>query len=76
MNPTDFSDPLTFHLASPAGQTFHLTNKISQHRTDGLSLYLIQTFMSPSGWIVTTFCDPLAFHLAPSSGQDLNNTFV
>ena len=31
MNPEDFGDPLTFHSAAPAGQSFHLCSEIFQH---------------------------------------------
>ncbi len=31
MNLNDFGVPLTFHLAPPAGQRFHLSSEISQH---------------------------------------------
>ncbi len=37
MNPTDFGDPLTFSLAPPAGQSFHLSCEISQYLLDGLA---------------------------------------
>ncbi len=36
MNSNDFSDPLTFAVALPAGQSFNLLNDISQHLFNGL----------------------------------------
>lgn len=38
-NPYDFSDPLTFHSAAPAGQIFlsHLSSEISQYLLNGLT---------------------------------------
>lgn len=40
----------------------------SQRLVDRLPLNLIETFIVPSGRIVTTG-EPLVFHLAPSTGQ-------
>ncbi len=39
MNPADFGDPLTFHLAPPAGQSFHLSNEVFQTLPDRLQLF-------------------------------------
>ncbi len=36
MNHNNVSDPLTFHLPQPSGQTFHLSSKIFQHLPEGL----------------------------------------
>lgn len=33
MNPIDFGDRLTFHVAAPAGQTLHLSSEIAQSTT-------------------------------------------
>lgn len=36
MNPNDFGDHVTFHLAPPAGQISQLSCEISRNLTDGL----------------------------------------
>ncbi len=45
MSPTDSGGPLTFHLAPPAGQSFHLFSEISQHLLEGLAQCSVQTIL-------------------------------
>ncbi len=47
INPNDFGDPLTFPLAPPAGITYHLSCKISQHLFDGLAQILFKHSLFP-----------------------------
>lgn len=60
MNPTDFGDDLTFHLAPPAGQSFNLSSEISHYLPDVLGQHFIQTRTVPN-----YFGDPLTFPLTP-----------
>ena len=45
-NPNDLDYPLTFHLAPPVSQSFHLSCEISEALLDHLTKYLKQTFTS------------------------------
>ncbi len=75
INFTDFGDPLTFPVATPAGQSFHLLCEISQRLPDGLAQNFVQTLMVPRGFDLTLgilwrflLQDELesqAFHLVP-----------
>ncbi len=64
MNPTDFGDP---HLAPPAGQSFHLSSKISQHLLDGIVITPGTGTNIHGSYTMypTDFGDPLTFPLAP-----------
>lgn len=53
MSPTDFDDPLTFSLAPPASQGYHLFSEISQHRPIWHQ-YLAQMLLFPRGCILMT----------------------
>ncbi len=46
LTPTDFRDPLTFHLVPPAG---HLCSELSQHLFDGLAQNVLHIFMISPG---------------------------
>ncbi len=52
MRPSDFGDPLTFLLAPPAGQCFHVSGEIFPHVLDGLAHNLPQIFMVPGSLMV------------------------
>ncbi len=41
----DFGNPLTFHLAPPAGKCSHSSSEISQYPLDGLAQNFVQTFL-------------------------------
>lgn len=45
MNPNDFLDPVTFHIAPPSAQMFQLLGEISQHLPDGLAPKFVWSFM-------------------------------
>lgn len=38
IDPSDFPQPPTFHVASIAGQSFHSSREITQHLHNGLAL--------------------------------------
>lgn len=54
-----FGDPLISHLVPPAVQRFQLYSDASQHH--GLPPNLVQTFMSPIGWIEIILLTPWVF---------------
>lgn len=65
--PSDCSD--LFSSRAKIGFTFAVLSKMFQQLLDGLEWTLVQTFMSPSGWIVALV---FTFHQEPSSRQILN----
>lgn len=58
MNPADTDDHVTFAVAPPTGQSFHLSCEISQHVRDELAPNFVQTFIVPKGGILRTLVIP------------------
>ncbi len=58
MNPNNHGDPLNFHFAPPAGQSFHLSSKISQYLLDGLAQYSVQICIVHRGCNLMTLVIP------------------
>lgn len=58
MNPNDLSDPLTFPVVPPGGQSFYLTSETSKHLFQELASNFY-TNIQGSQLIIFTFSAPL-----------------
>lgn len=58
MNPNGLSDPLTFHVVPPGGQSFHLTSETPKHLFQELASNFY-TNIQGSQLIIFTFSAPL-----------------
>lgn len=64
MHPDDFGDPMTFPIAAPAGESFHLYSEIAQLLLHGLAQRFVQNYTAPSGLINPTDFGNLLIHSA------------
>lgn len=67
-DPNDFVGPLTYHLEPPAGQSFHLTNDISQHLIGEPWLSVLNLVPMPDDVRYNNLGGPLTFPLVPPWG--------
>ncbi len=63
MNPNGFGDPLTFPVALPAGQSWHISCEIPLHRLNGFAQACTDIHGSRKS-NPTDFGDPWIFSLA------------